>query len=311
MADMNSDYTIVRLTKERLADVAVLHYAVYGQKRDKDYWAKKYDTTWAGIENTGFIAYRGNTPIAFYAVIPCFIRYYNQLVLSAQSADTMTHPLYKQQGLFVKLSYMTFNLCRREGIRIVFGFPNQNFYRASKKLNWQETETMRCFIIPAGIFAAGRLFNKIGLKKIYHVYRKSYLAKFKLPVDGIGNSLLKEGLQGIDRSEAFIRYKKYHATMVIRVCDWRFWVRPGSAFLVGDIEKGTEPFEKVIRRLKQIAFRSGASQVVFQVSPASAVNRLLSSLYPSMPSFPVLFQVFDASIDITQIKFSFADIDIF
>jgi hypothetical protein len=311
MEDTNREHTIVRLTKERLADVAVLYYAVYRQKRDKDYWAKKYDTSWTGTENIGFLAYRGSTPIAFYAVIPCIIRYHDQLLLSAQSADTMTHPLYKQKGLFSKLSLMTFDPWRMEGIRLVFGFPNQHFYRAIKKLNWQETETMRCFIIPAGIFSAEKLFNKIGLKKVYQLYKKKYLAKFKLAVDGIKNSLLEEGFQGPDRSDAFIRYKKYHATMVIRVYDWKFWIRLNGALLVGDIERGTEAFEKVIRKLKQIAFRSGASQVIFQVSPAGSLNRLLSSMHRYTPSFPVLFQVFDTSIDISQIKFSFADIDIF
>src|SRR5689334_7506717 len=140
------EYSIVRLTRERLKDLARLHSAVYAPVPD-DYYFKKYNTAYTGVEYVGFIAYQFSLPIAFYGVIPSFIQYKNTRVLAAQSADTMTHPAYRLKGMFMDLSNKTFALCRQLGIQLVYGFPNQNSYHGALKLGWKETEKMDCFLL--------------------------------------------------------------------------------------------------------------------------------------------------------------------
>jgi hypothetical protein len=49
------------------------------------------------------------------------------LLLAAQSADTMTHPAFRNRGLFVKLAGMTVDLCRRTQIAFAFWFPQPAF----------------------------------------------------------------------------------------------------------------------------------------------------------------------------------------
>src|SRR5678815_258028 len=89
----SDDYKIARLDAVRLADLAHLHRTVYGVTPEKDHFQRKYETHYTGIENIGFMAYDAtDRPVAFYGVIPCFIRCGSQIVLAAQSADTMTHP---------------------------------------------------------------------------------------------------------------------------------------------------------------------------------------------------------------------------
>src|SRR5689334_590601 len=117
---------IKRLNSQNLHDLDQLYEAVYGKKPDENYFPKKYDTEYTGVSYVGYIAYQDHTPIAYYGVIPCFIQYKNEKLLSAQSADTMTHPGYRLKGMFVSLSEKTFALCRELGIYLVFGFPNQN-----------------------------------------------------------------------------------------------------------------------------------------------------------------------------------------
>src|SRR5215471_5874042 len=111
------DYNIMRLDKVNLNDLACLHKAVYGIAPAKDYFQKKYDTRYTSIENIGFLAYDdAGKPAAFYGVIPCFIQCDDQIVLAAQSADTMTHADHRNKGLFMKLAALTFDLCREVGI---------------------------------------------------------------------------------------------------------------------------------------------------------------------------------------------------
>src|ERR1700761_3239103 len=157
------EYRIERLSEDNLSALEELHSAVYGRKPIPGYFQKKYDTGYTGVAFVGYVAYNpDNTVVAYYGVMPCLIRYGDTTILAAQSGDTMTHPLFRYKGMFVDLSRMTFDLCRSEGIKLLFGFPNQNSYHgAITKLGWKQTETMECFIIPVptlAIAAAVRRF---------------------------------------------------------------------------------------------------------------------------------------------------------
>src|SRR4029077_2199837 len=100
----NKEYTVTRLDKNNLKDLAMLHSEVYGTPINENYFLKKYDTAYTGLENVGYIAYSSEgKPVAYYGVIPCFIEHKNEVMLAAQSADTMTHPGYRYKGMFVEL----------------------------------------------------------------------------------------------------------------------------------------------------------------------------------------------------------------
>ena len=155
----NREYSIARLDENKLKDLEILYKVVYGHKPAKNYLLKKYNTAYTGAQYIGHIAYdKENIPIAYFGVIPCFIQYGDQIILSAQAADAMTLPQYRYKGFFVALAKKTFDLCRAAGIKLVFGFPNQNSYHGLvHKLEWKMTEYMECFTIPANSFPAGIL----------------------------------------------------------------------------------------------------------------------------------------------------------
>lgn len=53
--------------------MAKLHAAVYGVSVEVDYFPKKYNTTYIGVEYVGFLAYdQSAQPVAYFGVIPCF-----------------------------------------------------------------------------------------------------------------------------------------------------------------------------------------------------------------------------------------------
>src|SRR5580698_1455477 len=94
------EYKVLRLSHDNIGDAEKLHTAVYGIKLRPGFFEAKYDTAFTGAKHVGFIAYNDNgVPIAFYAVIPCFISMDEDTVLAGQSADTMTHPDYRFKGL--------------------------------------------------------------------------------------------------------------------------------------------------------------------------------------------------------------------
>src|SRR4030095_6386931 len=140
----NMEYSIVRLGENNLKDLEILYREVYGHKPVKNYLFKKYNTAYTGAQYVGHIAYNSeNIAVAYFGVIPCFILYNDQIILSAQAADAMTLSSHRYKGLFVELAKKTFDLCRAAGIQLIFGFPNQNSYHGLvHKLEWKGTEYM-------------------------------------------------------------------------------------------------------------------------------------------------------------------------
>jgi len=308
------EYRIDRLDKKNLKDLALLHSEVYGTPVDENYFFRKYDTAYTALENVGYIAYNmEEKPVAYYGVIPCFIRYKDEVMLAAQSADTMTHPKHRYKGMFVDLSNKAFDLCRQLGIRLVFGFPNQNSYHgAVTKLGWKMTESMTCFIIPVKTLPLESAARKIRISGIYRQYARLVLRKRLLPSNGTSSSVIADGFAGVLRNEEYFAYKTYNPSRILRIDDAKIWISNRPGMLIGDMENVNETnFEVVISKLKGIARTLGIQQIQFHCSPGTTLHRLFSQEFETTPSYPELFQDFGSSVPPEKIKFTFADIDIF
>jgi hypothetical protein len=232
------EYHIERLCDGNIAAIERLHADVYGKMPPEGFFGKKYDTPFTGIKHVGYIAYTaGHYPAAFYAVIPCFMQVEGKSVLSAQSADTMTHPLHRNRGLFVELATLTFQLCRTSGIGFIFGFPNQNSLPGFiYKLNWKQTELMDCFIISCAVFSFRRYLAKMPfLKNWYFNYRRRVFERYKIDQHGVANSVFNDGFGGVCRDEDYQQYKTYTDTCAIKVDDAIFWIKVDGVLLIGDI----------------------------------------------------------------------------
>jgi len=312
---VDKEYSIARLAKDNLADVARLHMAVYGKAAADGYFPRKYNTAYTAVENVGFIAYaKDKRPVAYYGVIPCFIQFENEVILAAQSADTMTDPQHRYKGMFVELSNMTFDLCRQLGIRLIFGFPNQNSYHgAVTKLGWKMTEAMTCFTIPVKGLPLESLAKKIKFfENIYKKYSRFILRKKTLPLNGVSNSVLVDGFAGIYRNEEYLSYKAYSATRVISIGNSKIWINNKYGLVIGDMEGVDEiNLGTIIHQLKRLAKKLGVKQIQFHCSPGTGLHQLFVKNYKAIPSYPMLFQDFGSSVPPGKVRFTFADIDIF
>ncbi len=311
--DKTGLYSIARLSEAKIADLAKLYFAVYSRQQSSGYFQLKYNTAYTGVEFVGYIAYQQEIPVAFYGVIPCFISHNNEILLTAQSADTMTHPAHRNKGLFVELANRTFELCKTIGIGFVFGFPNQNSLPGFiNKLNWQITEHMACFVIPVKGLPLEKISLKFpSLKKAYAVYCTRMLKRYILPRQGISSSVLCDGYGGLQRDEGYLQNKSYYARLVIHIDASKIWIRINNGILIGDIAVTEDSFLKVINKLKLIAAKMGLNQIQFHTCTNTTLYRLFAAHYLPIESFPVIFKDLGAGVDFEKIKFTLADIDIF
>lgn len=307
-------YHIERLSKLNINALEKLHHEVYGRFNPPGYYTKKYDTSYTGVQHVGYIAFNErHNPIAYYGVIPCFIRYGDQLYLAAQSADTMTHPKYQFKGLFVQLANLTFDLCKEEGISLVFGFPNQNsLHGFLVRLKWQMTETLAHYNIPTGIISLEGIVRRIPfLKKMYEHYQQYVLRNHLVSKKGIDNAVFKEGFAGVNRNALYLNYKMYNNTQVIKIGDALLWIKIKNGLIVGDVNCPSGEFDSMLLELKKLAMKLGLKSIQFHTSHQTRLSWLLSSRYPAEPSFYVLFKDFGSRIPLDKIKFTYADVDTF
>jgi len=308
------EYVIEKLCETNIADVEKLHTAVYDTVPARNLFLMKYDTAFTGVKHIGFIAYdqRGQ-PAAFYCVIPCFIRFKDKIVLSAQSADTMTHPDHRFKGLFVELALRTFQLCETAGIQFVFGFPNQNSLPGFvNKLGWETTERMDCFIIRSVIFPWKKIFYKFPvLKNRLAAYQQGVLKNHAVNQQGLSNSVFEDGFAGVYRDHHFRKYKTYHQSHVIKLGNALLWVKINSVLLIGDILVKPGEFEGMLYRLKSLASKLGIREIHFHASPGTTLHKLFARDYQPIPSFPVIFKSLGEHAALETVKFTSADIDTF
>ena len=171
---------------------------------------------------------------------------------------------------------------------------------------------MDCFIIPVNTLPLQNIFSRSVLsKKIYTRYSEKVLKKYTVYENGITNSVVREGFAGVQRSAAYIAYRRYSDTKVIRISSSLLWIRINNGLLIGDMEIAEGEFDKVMDILAKLAVKLGTKQIQFHTSTGTALHKHFMNRYPVIPSFPVIFKVLNEDVLQEKIKFTFADIDIF
>ena len=81
--------------------------------------------------------------VANYSASPIHLIQDGRIIKVALSLNTMTHPDYSGQGLFVKLASRVYRRMYETGYQMIMGFPNNNSNRTFvKTLGWHDIQTV-------------------------------------------------------------------------------------------------------------------------------------------------------------------------
>jgi GNAT superfamily N-acetyltransferase len=302
---------IQRLSAENIFNLVPLYKAAFGINISLDYLRKKYDTARFGSAHLGYISFAdGNIPTAFYGVIPGVARINGRRMLAAQSADTMTDPRYRRQGLFHMLARTTYDLARKEGVEFVYGFPNAASYPGFIKLAWTFLpEPLKLFKMSATSFKT--ISTRIGLSSPKNQHEiKKILRSSEIPVSRLFSS---DTDSGIVHDENFFNYKTYNSTYHIDLGGCLCWVKVEQTLKVGlVVPSPNHNIRLFIRAIKNLAIELGCYQIIFITSKSSRLFQFLQTVLTPADAFPVGFYTLAArKIDYSSVDFEYGDIDSF
>lgn len=305
-----TDFTYKRIQPENITDVKRVLELAFNTEFSTEYLIKKFDTSAIGISHIGYIAYDGNIPAATYSVFPTLMQLNGKKIMGAQSGDTATNPAYQGKGLFVTLAVKTYELCKEQGIELVFGFPNDNSFPGfKKKLNWQFMNNFHNyrFIVPTLPLS---LLNKRSESKAMSKFPGIQILS-KKDVDAFPGASLQVNGIAIDKSSTYINYKSYTENTIIAVDGVKVWVKISKSMQIGDIEKtDLVTFRKILRKLKQYAFFHGIPVISFSVNENNYWDTLLSKTYPFTKGSPIGYLPIN-NLLVEQLNFTTVDIDYF
>lgn len=127
---------IKEYTKNNINEILALFEDVFNKEMPVSYWKWRYDK---GPIKEKYIKlmWMENKLIGHYAVFPMYLRVNNKLIKTGFSMTTMTSPLHRGKGIFVKLARSLYE-DNFNNINIIWGFPNENsIHGFTKYLEWE------------------------------------------------------------------------------------------------------------------------------------------------------------------------------
>lgn len=205
-----------------------LYRAVRGQNRPETYDRWRYLASPFGPA-PGTLAVADGRAVGFYTLWPTPLRIGSAAVAGAQSMDTMTHPDFRGQGVFVALARACFELAHERGIRLLYGFPNgESFPGFVRRLEWTHAGDIPHWIRPIRPSRFPRLPAPLGLLAdaaalLWPTGRKGDYDVGSGPADPPRLSSLAEesdaaGLCRVDRTAAWLAWR--YASEAARGYEW-------------------------------------------------------------------------------------------
>lgn len=311
-------YQFSRISDDSYADLQQMQRACYGSAHDLVEFKNKYDTEVFGLKNTGFIAKNGKGEnAAFYGVFPITINYESNSYLAAQSGDTMTVPEHRKKGLFVALAKETYRLAHEQGVRLVFGFPNQNSYPGfNNKLDWKFNGYMQKFTIGSKTVPWCELSHKVKLLRGW--YDRFVQKRIKNHTLDLSSDVLKDfnystvkGL--VQKDERFFSYKLRNKNVfLINVNGFAMLVKVSDHLHIGEVGRfDLTKIDSLLAAIKKLSKELGCKKAIVTISQNHWLFSSLNSKLSCEESLPIGFYTYDDAFDTDSFQFCHADYDTF
>lgn len=307
-----NQYDAIPFSLEQYAFMKELFQSAFGSTVTEVAFEKRFNTTSLGEDVIGFLAIhrQTKTPAAYYGVFPVKLLWQGQILLAAQSGDTMTHEHHRKKGLFIWLAKMTFEKCRQKGIALVFGLPNKNSYPGFiNRLNWVHLDNITTYdlklkrkTVPlAKLFLKARLFS-LYVKMVKIVMRKRLIKT----VNAFHNPLAE--YVRINRDAAYQAYKAADNKFFLQLDDVKLWVSLTDVFWIGDFDDYSRVTAATIKKLKRIAATLGYNTIRFHFNESLPQPAFLQ-WFGKGSKEPSCFYYIDEKLRGTNLLLTAADFD--
>jgi hypothetical protein len=311
-------YRFKKVSIENYDDIIELYNKAFNLKTTKSEIYKKYDTTIFGSFTIGLIAETEKKEIAaYYGVFPIGFKYKDESFLVAQSGDTMTSLNHRKKGLFTQLATQNQKKCISEGLKFIYGFPNNNSMPGfERKLGWRFYGNMKLFTLKISTLPLCEGSEKFRfLKPMYNYYVRKRLKCFFTPLteDNITsfNTMTSTGLVAKDMNY-FVYKLKNLTNYFIEYNKFKLLIKTDGHMRVGVV--GFFNHNRLVEFLKSIdslAKMLGCKKVIFIMNDNHWLFSYLKNAIPYENSLPVGFFEIDKSIDYSKIEFTQSDYDTF
>lgn len=307
------DYLIERVNSSHYSLLSNLYVNAFALNFSEKDIAERFNTNLLGCEHIGFIAIDTKSGIAaaYYGVFPVQIKTGDNVLLVAQSGDTMTHSDHRMKGLFVKLATLTYEVCKTKNIQFVFGQPNKDSRAGLLKMGWTDFDILirkdvklSLKTIPTPKLALRNRF----FKKLYLAYTRFIFGKkITTTIESFDNTIQSEYFK-VNRGNHYLEYKKSPDKFFLKVDDVILWVKLSDVFWIGDFSDYSKVTPLTITKLKRLAFWLGYNTISFNINKSISLPETFSCFkeYSSEHSMLLLL---NPDLKINNILLTAADFD--
>ncbi|RZK10129.1 MAG: GNAT family N-acetyltransferase [Flavobacterium sp.] len=316
MADSGNDpslaYEAIPFSLEEYASMKTLFLSAFEVEMKRDNFIKRFDTRLLGSSVIGYLAKHRETgePAAYYGVFPVKITVNNNVLLVAQSGDTMTHQHHQKKGLFTWLAKKTFATCKEKGIALIFGIPNKNSYPGFiRRLEWKQLDRINTYDLKLKVktFPLPKLCIKWKLPRTYLRFaRLVFRRKIVSDVTEFQNPLM--AYSRVYRDQAYLHYKETPDKLFIKINDVVVWIRLTDVLWIGDFSTYEKVTPTTIKKLKYLAWVLGYNTIRFHFND-SLPKPLFLSHFKLSGQEPSCFLYLDESLEGTNLLLTAADFD--
>lgn len=308
---ITDEYDIKRFTLDSYSQMAELFRSAFEVEISQQTFLKKFDTKILGHNLIGFLAIHKKTgePAAFYGVFPVTVLINGNKVMAAQSGSTMTHKAHQKKGLFLYLARQTLTICQEKNISFLFGQPNQSTIHGFIKMGWKHVDDIRYFDLRQKIKTVPipKLFMRLGAHRQYLYFARKLLFPYRASVTDF-TSTFNCSYGRIARNKNYMAYKKSSDKIFIKIEGAVFWVKLTDILWIGDINDYDQVTERVMKRLKRLAYLLGFNTIRFHFNTSLEAPAFLKTFKP-MSAEPSCFYYFPNDEAGTNLLLTGADFD--
>ena len=128
-----------------------LFLRVFDKKMTKETFERKYFYTPRGYSYHSLMLH-GEKIVGAYTAVPGRYEFFGKEQIFSLSVDTMIDPKFRGGGHFVKMANLVHQGLINDGIPFIFGFPNEHFYPAQKRLlKYKDIGELDYYVLPLNV----------------------------------------------------------------------------------------------------------------------------------------------------------------